>query len=104
MSSALWLLVAVVVVLLALKMTGGLVSLVTSLLVGAAAGWLAGQFMRGRGFGALKNILLGILGAMVGGILFSLVGLHQSGIVASLITATVGAVVILYCVRWIQAS
>ena len=103
MGSVWWLLVAVLIVWLALKMAGGLLSVASTLIVGAAAGWLAGKFTRGRGFGALKNILLGILGALVGGALFALAGFRQGGLLASLVTATVGAVVILYCVRWLQA-
>ena len=102
MTSALWLLVAIVAIWLALKTTGGLLGLVTSLVIGAAAGWLAGKLTRGRGFGALKNILVGIVGAVVGGILFGLAGFHQTGLIAALVTATVGAVVVLYCAQWIQ--
>ena len=102
MTSALWLLVAVVAIWLALKMSGGLLGLISSLLIGAAAGWLAGKLMRGRGFGALKNILVGIVGAVVGGMLFRLAGFYQTGLIAELVTATVGAVVVLYCVQWIQ--
>ena len=97
-------LIVVIAVWLAVKMAGGFVSLVSTLVVGAVAGWLAGTFMRGRGFGVLKNILLGILGAVVGGVLFGLAGLRQTTLMASLVTATVGAVVVLYCVRWFGTS
>ena len=74
-------------------------SLIAFLLIGAVAGWLAGQLMRGGGFGLLGNIIVGIIGAFVGGFLFSLVGLSAgSGLVGSLITAVVGAAVLLFIV------
>ena len=50
-------------------------SLIAFLLIGAVAGWLAGLLMRGGGFGLLGNIVVGIVGAFVGGFLFGLVGL-----------------------------
>ncbi len=70
--------------------------LVYFLLIGAAAGWLAGQFMKGKGFGVLGNIVVGILGGILGGFLFGLLGIGtEGGIVGALITAFVGAVVLL---------
>ena len=104
MTLLIWLVIVVVVVWLGLKMVGGLTSLIASLLIGAVAGWLAGKFMRGRGFGVLKNILVGITGGVVGGIVFGLLGLRSVGIVGSIATATIGAVLILSVVRWVQSS
>lgn len=66
------------------------------LIIGAIAGWLAGNFFKGRGFGLLWNILLGIAGAVVGGFLFDLVGLAATGLVGNLISATVGAIIVLW--------
>jgi uncharacterized membrane protein YeaQ/YmgE (transglycosylase-associated protein family) len=67
------------------------------ILIGAAAGYLAGRVMRGSGFGALINILLGIGGGVVGGWVFGLMGLESTGgLIGSLVTAFVGAVVILF--------
>ena len=45
------------------------------LIIGALAGWLAGKIMRGGGFGVLGNIVVGIVGAMIGGTLFRMIGL-----------------------------
>jgi uncharacterized membrane protein YeaQ/YmgE (transglycosylase-associated protein family) len=98
-----WLIVVVLLAWLVIALLGSLSSVVSFLLVGGIAGWLAGKFMRGRGFGIFKNILVGIVGAFVGGILFGLAGFRTAGLVASLITATVGAVVFLYMVRWLRA-
>ncbi len=79
-------------------------SLILILLIGAAAGWLAGNIMKGRGFGAVGNIVVGIVGAFLGGFLFSLVGIKAGGIIGSLITATVGALVLLWVVSLIKKS
>jgi uncharacterized membrane protein YeaQ/YmgE (transglycosylase-associated protein family) len=66
------------------------------ILLGAAAGWLAGLIMKGKGFGIIVNIVLGIVGALVGGWLFDLLGIYTgAGLIGSLITATVGAIVVI---------
>ena len=69
--------------------------LVWVLLIGAVAGWLAGLIMKGRGFGLVGNIVVGILGALVGGWLFSALGLVSYGTIGSLVTSLIGAVVLL---------
>ena len=68
------------------------------LIFGAIAGWLAGKIMRGGGFGLLGNIVVGVVGAMIGGTLFRLIGLPPVSSVGSLISAVVGACVLLYLV------
>lgn len=71
--------------------------LLYTLIVGAIAGWLAGQIMKGAGYGLLVNIILGIVGAFVGSWLFGVLGISiASGLVGSLITAVIGAIVILF--------
>jgi uncharacterized membrane protein YeaQ/YmgE (transglycosylase-associated protein family) len=104
MASVVWLVVAVLVIWLATRMTVSLVGLFSGVLIGALAGWLAGKFIQGKGFGLLKNILVGIIGALVGGLLFPLFGLHAVGLIGSLVTDTAGAIVLLTFVRWLQAS
>jgi uncharacterized membrane protein YeaQ/YmgE (transglycosylase-associated protein family) len=75
------------------------------ILIGLAAGWLAGQFMRGGGFGVVGDILLGVVGAMVGGFLFRQLGLSAGGgLIGALIVATIGAVVLLFLVRVIKRA
>jgi len=74
------------------------------LIIGAVAGWLAGQLTRGHGFGLLGDVVVGIIGAMVGGFLFGLIGLRSFSLIGSLVTATVGAAVLLYVVRLLKTA
>ena len=80
---------------------GILIHLVFFLLIGLAAGWLAGQITKGKSYGLVNDLIVGVVGAFLGGILFSLLGLSASNLIGSLITATVGAIVFLYLLRTI---
>ncbi|MCU7812258.1 MAG: GlsB/YeaQ/YmgE family stress response membrane protein [Candidatus Thiodiazotropha sp. (ex Notomyrtea botanica)] len=79
-----------------------LTSLLIFLAIGAVAGWLAGNLMRGGGFGLLVNILVGIIGAVVGGWLFGILGISVNGLIGSLITAVAGAALLLLIVGLIK--
>lgn len=71
-------------------------SLLTILLIGAVAGWLAGQIVRGFGFGLLGNIVVGIIGAFVGTWLLGRLGISLgAGLVGAIINAMIGAIVVL---------
>lgn len=72
------------------------------LLIGALAGYLAGKIMKGRSFGLLFNLIIGIVGGVVGGFIFRLFGLHTTNIIGSLVTATAGAVVLLWLVTYLK--
>ncbi|KRS21641.1 transglycosylase [Alishewanella sp. WH16-1] len=74
------------------------------LIIGAVAGWLAGNIMKGRGFGVLGNMVVGIVGSFLGGMLFGALGLKAFGLIGSLITATVGAVVLLYLISLMKKA
>lgn len=69
------------------------------LLIGVAAGWLAGQIMKGGGFGLVGDLIVGVIGALLGGFLFSLLGIQAGGLLGALITATVGAIVLIALLR-----
>ncbi len=72
------------------------------IIIGLIAGWLATQILGGRG-GLLHNLAVGLVGAIVGGFLFSKLNIAvEQGFVGSLITATVGAVVFLLIWRAIR--
>lgn len=71
-------------------------SLLIILIVGAIAGWLAAQIVRGAGFGLLGNIVVGIVGAFIGAWLLPELGIRLgSGIIRAIVNATIGAVVLL---------
>jgi uncharacterized membrane protein YeaQ/YmgE (transglycosylase-associated protein family) len=73
------------------------------LLVGAIAGWLAGTIVKGGGFGLLGDIVVGIVGAFVGGWLLPRLGIHFGvGVVSVIASATIGAVVLLLILRLIR--
>ena len=67
--------------------------LLSWLLIGLIAGWLAGQISRGRGFGCIGDLLLGLIGSVIGGWIFTKLGIeHVNTFLYSLAAATVGAV------------
>ena len=73
------------------------------LLVGAVAGWLAGLIVRGGGFGLIGDIIVGIIGAFIAHWLFPKLGIQLgSGILRSILDATVGAVILLLVIRLIR--
>lgn len=67
-----------------------------SIIIGIVAGYLAGKIMRGGGFGVIVNLILGIIGGVLGCWVFSLLGISAGGILGSLITSTVGAILLLW--------
>jgi len=79
-------------------------SLLYFLLIGLASGWLAGKLTKGGGFGLLGNLIVGVIGAVLGGFLFGLLGLRSTSLLGALITATAGSVALLYALRYIPKS
>ncbi len=76
--------------------------LIIFLVIGALAGWLAGVIMKGGGFGVIGNIIVGILGALLGGWLLPKAGIAFGGEFGGFITAVIGAVILLFIVRLIK--
>ena len=75
------------------------------LIVGAIAGWLAGQVMKGGGFGLIGDIILGIVGALVAGWMLPQLGiLIGGGILGAIINAFIGACIVLFVVRLIKRA
>lgn len=80
-------------------------SLLIILIVGAIAGWLAGQIVKGYGFGLVGNIVVGIVGAALAGLLFPQLGFSiASGILGAILHATIGAVILLFVIRLIKRA
>lgn len=68
------------------------------LLIGAISGWLGGQLWRGSGFGLFGNIIMGIIGSMVGGWLAGELGIGDGGLLGKILIAACGAWVVLFIV------
>ena len=83
----------------------GIQSILVIVIIGAIAGWLAGQIVKGFGFGLLGNIVVGILGAFVAGLIFPVIGLgFGGGIVCAIIHATLGAVILLFLIKLVKRA
>jgi uncharacterized membrane protein YeaQ/YmgE (transglycosylase-associated protein family) len=81
----------------------GIDSIIIMIIVGAIAGWLAGQIVRGFGFGLLWNIIIGIVGAFIGvWLLMQLNFAPFAGFVGSIVNATIGAVILLVIIGFIR--
>jgi uncharacterized membrane protein YeaQ/YmgE (transglycosylase-associated protein family) len=75
------------------------------IIVGLIAGWLAGQVMKGGGYGVLVDIILGILGGILGGWVFGLLGVWQGrGMIGSIIVAFIGAVILVGITRLLKRA
>jgi uncharacterized membrane protein YeaQ/YmgE (transglycosylase-associated protein family) len=78
--------------------------LVWWILIGLLAGWLAGVVTRGRGFGCLADIVIGLVGAVIGGWVFSKLGITAFGFFGSVAAATVGAVLLVAVARLLSGG
>jgi uncharacterized membrane protein YeaQ/YmgE (transglycosylase-associated protein family) len=65
-------------------------------LIGGISGWLAGTINKGSGFGFFGNIIIGLIGSVIGGFLFSLLGIPDTNFLGSILVSTIGAVVLLF--------
>jgi uncharacterized membrane protein YeaQ/YmgE (transglycosylase-associated protein family) len=80
-------------------------SLFVIVLVGLVAGWLAGQIVRGTGFGLIGDLIIGIVGAFIGDWLLPQLGIYIGvGIVGAIINATIGAILLLLVMRLVHGS
>lgn len=81
----------------------GVDSIIVMIIVGAIAGWLAGQVVRGFGFGLLWNVIIGIIGAFIGVWLLTSLGFVPfSGFVGSIVNSLIGAIVLLIIVGFLR--
>lgn len=79
--------------------------MIASILVGLVAGWLAGQVMKGGGYGVLMDIVLGLLGGIIGGWVFGALGIWPAGgIVGSIVVSFVGAVILVGLTRMLKRA
>ena len=76
-----------------------------SIIVGLIAGWLAGQVMKGGGYGLVVDIILGLLGGIIGGWLFGALGIWPGGgIIGSVIVSFIGAVFLVGITRMLKSA
>jgi uncharacterized membrane protein YeaQ/YmgE (transglycosylase-associated protein family) len=78
------------------------VGVISLILVGIIAGWLAGKIIRGTGFGLLGDLVVGVIGSLVGGFVFGLLGISSYNVIGSIAIATAGAVLLLYLIRYVR--
>jgi uncharacterized membrane protein YeaQ/YmgE (transglycosylase-associated protein family) len=71
---------------------------------GLVAGWLTGLVMKGRGYGLLGNLVIGLLGGVIGGWLFSLFGLAARGWLGEIVVALIGGVVLVAIARFLRRA
>ena len=74
------------------------------IVIGLIAGWLAGKISRGEGYGCITDIVLGLVGSLLGGWIFTRLGLFGGGFIYSLAAATLGAVILVSIVHLIAGS
>jgi len=78
---------------------------VWEIVIGILAGFLAGQIMRGKGFGVLVDLLVGIVGSFIGGWVFGMLGIFPGyGVIGQLVVAVIGALLLLFLVRLIKRA
>jgi uncharacterized membrane protein YeaQ/YmgE (transglycosylase-associated protein family) len=75
------------------------------IVVGLIAGWLAGKVMKGSGYGVAMDIVIGMVGAVIGGFLFgTLVGFPFGGLISSIVVAFVGSVILIWLARLLKKA
>jgi uncharacterized membrane protein YeaQ/YmgE (transglycosylase-associated protein family) len=79
-------------------------NLIWWVVVGLIAGWAAGKIMKGGGYGAAMDIVLGIVGAVVGGWLMGMLGIQAGGFVGTIVVAIIGAVFLIWLTRLLKKA
>jgi len=77
-------------------------NLLVFLLIGAVAGWIAGNLMKGGGYGLIGNMVIGVIGAFIGKYLFAFLGFSFAGMIGTLMAAVLGAVILIFIVGLIK--
>jgi uncharacterized membrane protein YeaQ/YmgE (transglycosylase-associated protein family) len=75
---------------------------IIDILIGLTAGWLAGRIMKGSGYGLAGNLIVGVIGALIGPFIFALIGIPLGGLLGELVMAIVGAVALIYVIRMVR--
>ena len=79
-------------------------SIIGWIVIGAIAGWLAGRIVEGYGFGFVGNLVIGVLGACIGGYILPRLGIIPGSTLGNLVAATLGAIVLLFVLGLIKRA
>jgi uncharacterized membrane protein YeaQ/YmgE (transglycosylase-associated protein family) len=79
-------------------------NLIYWVIVGLIAGWAAGKIMKGGGYGVVMDIVLGIIGAVIGGWLMGFFGIYAGGLIGTIIVAIIGAVFLIWLTRLLKKA
>jgi uncharacterized membrane protein YeaQ/YmgE (transglycosylase-associated protein family) len=69
------------------------------IIIGLIAGWLAGRILKERSMGLFGNLVIGVVGAVVGAYIFEFFGISSGGLLGTLVSAVIGAVILLYVIQ-----
>jgi uncharacterized membrane protein YeaQ/YmgE (transglycosylase-associated protein family) len=81
--------------------------LIAWIIIGALAGWITGKIMKGSGFGFFMDMIVGLIGALVGGFLSTHLGfggVGEHGLIMSIVIAVIGAVLLTLILRLISGN
>jgi uncharacterized membrane protein YeaQ/YmgE (transglycosylase-associated protein family) len=81
-----------------------LTNLIWWTIVGLVAGWAAGKIMKGGGYGVIADIILGIVGAVVGGWLLGALGIYAGGLIGTIVVAIIGAIFLIWLSRLLKKA
>jgi uncharacterized membrane protein YeaQ/YmgE (transglycosylase-associated protein family) len=81
-----------------------LTNLIWWIVVGLIAGWAAGKIMKGGGYGVAMDIVLGIVGAVVGGWLLGALGIYAGGLIGTIVIAIIGAIFLIWLSRLLKKA
>jgi uncharacterized membrane protein YeaQ/YmgE (transglycosylase-associated protein family) len=76
--------------------------LIIVIVVGLIAGWLAGRIWKGKGFGFIGNIIVGVLGSFIGGYVFNFLGISFYGWIGATVAAVAGSLILLALINFIK--
>ena len=79
-----------------------IIDILVFLAIGLLAGWLAGLIWKGGGFGLIGNIVVGVIGALVGGFVLKFIGFQYSSLIPRIIAAVIGALILLWIINFVK--
>ena len=81
-----------------------MLNLLYYVVIGLIAGWLAGRILKERSMGLVGNLVVGVIGAVLGAYIFEFFGITSGGIIGTLVSAVIGAVILLYVIQTLRKA